>query len=429
MQEQLADKKKMILFGSVAAVVIIVAAVILFFNKKEDSYRSILVYELEGSAEIERQDVGTMAAAENLYLESGDRITVSEGSTMRMKLDDDKYVTAEENTVFSVVAEGDSKDSKTTISLEQGAITNEIQNRLSEDSEFETSTPNSVMAVRGTIYRVELYLDENNEQNTKVCTFDGTVGATPILPDGTKGEEIAVEAGKELNVDADGTVTGPTAIAFEELPEEALEVLNKLLESGAPVKGITKESLDGLIAAQAEPAAIEEEPVKAETAKEENDTKEQPAEEKATSADTKTAEEKPQQTEKAPAAPVVPAAETPVVQAPEETPVVEPAAPEEKEEEKDDDSDSKKSHHSSDKKPSEQKPSEQKPEKPDAWGYTVTYKYGNETFATQWIAPGKTASKPVLQPTENGEWCLNGSEFDFTTPIEGNTELVWSQGG
>ncbi len=121
--------------------------------------------------------------------------------------------------------------------------------------------------------------------------------------------------------------------------------------------------------------------------------------------------------------------ETPVVQVPEETPVVEPAAPEEKAEEKDDDSDSKKSHHSSDKKPSEQKPSEQKPEKPDAWGYTVTYKYENTTFATQWIAPGKTASKPVLQPTESGEWCLNGSEFDFTTPIEGNTELVWSQGG
>lgn len=425
MQKQLADKKKMILFGGAAAV-IIVAAVILFFNKGEDSYRSILVYELEGSAEIERQDIGVMAAAENLYLESGDRITVSEGSTMRMKLDDDKYVTAEENTIFSVVAEGDSKDSKTTISLEQGAITNEIQNHLSEDSEFETSTPNSVMAVRGTIYRVELYLDENNEQNTKVCTFDGTVGATPILPDGTKGEEISVEAGYELNVDADGTVTGPMAIAFEELPEEALQILNELLESGAPVKGVTKESLDSLMAAQEEPAAIEEEPVKAETAEAETDAKEEPAEEKATPADNKTSEEKPQQTEKTPAAPVVPATETPAVQMPEEVPVVEPAEPEEKEEEKNDDSDSKKSHHSSDKKPSEQQP-----EKPDAWVYTVTYKYEGEVFATQWIAQGKTASKPVLQPTENGKWYKSGSteEFDFTTPIEENTELRWSQGG
>ena len=43
-------------------------------------------------------------------------------------------------------SEGTEADSRTRICLEQGAITNEIQHPLSEGSQYETSTPNSVMA-------------------------------------------------------------------------------------------------------------------------------------------------------------------------------------------------------------------------------------------------------------------------------------------
>ena len=81
--------KKQIVCVCAAAAVIAVAAVALLFNKKEEVFRSILVYDVQGSAVIERESVGTMNAAENLYLESGDRVSVASDSSMRMKLDDE----------------------------------------------------------------------------------------------------------------------------------------------------------------------------------------------------------------------------------------------------------------------------------------------------------------------------------------------------
>lgn len=234
---------KKIIICVCAAVAVIAVALVVLLSKKEEAFRSIMVYDVEGSAVIERETVGSMDAAENLYLESGDRVSVASDSSMRMKLDDDKYVMAEADTIFSVEAEGTDADSKTKISLEQGAITNEIRHPLSEGSQYETSTPNSVMAVRGTIYRVELYVDENGEQNTKLCCFQGKVGTKPILPDGTYGEEILVPAGSELTVYKDGTVDEVKDIVYEELPGQAIENLISMAENGQSMTGISLEEL------------------------------------------------------------------------------------------------------------------------------------------------------------------------------------------
>ncbi|MDE5716142.1 MAG: FecR domain-containing protein, partial [Lachnospiraceae bacterium] len=247
MMQKLITDKKIIICACAAAVVAVVAVIALIFNNKEETFRSIMVYDVEGNAVIERENVGAMNAAENLYLESGDRVSVASDSSMRMKLDDDKYVMAEADTVFSVEAEGTEADSKTRISLEQGAITNEIQHPLSAGSQYETSTPNSVMAVRGTIYRAELYLDETGGQSTKLCCFQGKVGAKPILPDGTYGEEILVPAGSELTVYQDGTVGDVMDIAFDGLPQQAVVYLLELMESGQDVTGISVEELRQLV--------------------------------------------------------------------------------------------------------------------------------------------------------------------------------------
>lgn len=248
MLQKLRSYKKVLICACAAAVVIVAAAVILLANR-EETFRSILVYDVMGSAVIERANVGTMEAAENLYLESGDRVSVAADSGMRMKLDNDKYVMAEADTIFSVEAEGTDADSRTKISLEQGAIINEIQNPLREGSSYETSTPNSVMAVRGTIYRVELYVDENvdyEEPITKLCCFQGQVGAKPILPDGIYGEEIPVPAGCELTVYPDGTVSEVRDIVYEELPMQAVVNLLDMVENGQDVTGITAEELQQL---------------------------------------------------------------------------------------------------------------------------------------------------------------------------------------
>ncbi|MGN0342776.1 MAG: FecR domain-containing protein [Roseburia sp.] len=245
---------KVIGVAAVAAVAVcaIVVFLVLHFTKKDNTYRSIQIYELNGTTTIEREGIGEIDAVKNLYLESGDRVIVGADSTVRLKLDDDKYILVEENSILTIVAEGTATDSKTSIQLEQGAITNEIQNKLNDNSTYNITTPNSVMAVRGTIFRVEVYFDENGEVYTKVSTYEGTVASSLILPDGTRQEEILlVVGGKETIIHMNEEITEYLMeledIDYSQTPLEVLEFLKEIVENGTELPGITLDHLEQLI--------------------------------------------------------------------------------------------------------------------------------------------------------------------------------------
>ena len=72
MMQKMIANKKIVICACAAAAVAIVTVIALLANR-EETFRSIMVYDVEGSAVIERESVGAMDAAENLYLESGDR--------------------------------------------------------------------------------------------------------------------------------------------------------------------------------------------------------------------------------------------------------------------------------------------------------------------------------------------------------------------
>lgn len=448
MLKQISYRKIMICIG--AAVAVIVVAVIVLLLNKEETFRSILVYDVEGNAVIERETVGSMDAAENLYLESGDRVSVAADSSMRMKLDDDKYVMAEADTIFSVEAQGTDADSRTRICLEQGAITNEIQHPLSEGSQYETSTPNSVMAVRGTIYRVELYVDEQGEQNTKLCCFQGKVGTKPILPDGTYGEEVLVPAGSELTIYEDGTVDDMKEIAYDELPGQAVENLIGLSESGQSLTGISLEDLRQLSAGtKDEGKAKENEPEKEEStetveaASQSDAAKETDAKTAANTEAVKSGKGKtgtgvrnpavtPAQAEQSGQQTQVPAAVVPNTPAKAAEPVSTDnawnnnAGGEEDNTDSDaadngsSDNDEKDDEKPDRDKPDKEKPDHDRPSRPVT--YTVTFTYQGKTFAAQEVVKGAKVSEPVLLPDAEGEW-----DFDFETKIEANTTIAWKE--
>lgn len=448
MLKQMSYKK--IIICVCAAVAVIAVALVVLLSKKEEAFRSIMVYDVEGSAVIERETVGSMDAAENLYLESGDRVSVAAESSMRMKLDDDKYVMAEADTVFSVEAEGTDADSKTKICLEQGAITNEIQHPLSEGSQYETSTPNSVMAVRGTIYRVELYVDENGDQNTKMCCFQGKVGVSPILPDGTYGEEILVPAGSEVTVHKDGTMDEVKDIAYEELPSQAIENLIGMAQDGQSMTGISPEELTQLASEAEDVSEVSESEAQQTEQAEQSETVEAAAENAADEntdgqVQAKADTEKKVLAQSAENGQDTSTSKQPVEQPlPQPQPQVQPNTPpkavvpvnnsnvensnaeggdaqeenngnDSADDESDDDSDDDRSDHD---KPDKDKPDHDKPSKPVT--YTVTFMYQGKVFATQTVLVGETVSAPMLMPAQSGEW-----DFDFTTKIEANTTISW----
>lgn len=185
-------KVKIIIACTVIAAAGIVTAVIVMTSSKEDTYRVLKVFELSGSAVITREGAGELDAYVGMNLESGDTVSVDEGSTLRISMDGDKYVLLDGGTVLELVAEGTPSDSRTSLSLKQGTILNELTVSLSANSSYEVATPKATMAVRGTSFMVSVEMDEDGSYIIKTNTFHGTVEA--------------------ILLDADGNPTGKTAM-------------------------------------------------------------------------------------------------------------------------------------------------------------------------------------------------------------------------
>ncbi len=209
----MSGKKKLIIGGSVAAVVMVIAVTLLLIFNKEDAYRVIKVLEIDGTAAVEREKVGELQVYSGMTLQSGDKISVASNSMVVLQMDHDKYAYVEQNSILSLIAEGTSRDSKTRIQLDRGAITCHVDNKLSNNSSYEVQTQNSVMAVRGTVFRVGMYepeqsklADETAEQPiVEVSVLDGEVLVTLVHPNGQRGEEKTVSAGESAAIGNNST--------------------------------------------------------------------------------------------------------------------------------------------------------------------------------------------------------------------------------
>lgn len=216
-------------------------------GKKEEEYRQIQVYKIEGTATVERQG-SNMEAYNNMQLQSGDMVETAENSSIQLKLDEDKYILVEPDSKISLQATGNSVDSKTSIYLEKGAIVNQLDNPLSKDSSYQVTTPNSTMAVRGTTFRVEITYDEKGHSYAKVAVYGGKVECNLVFPDGAIAEPVMVETGTEVLVwgdddESDYVWSGNTS--YEELQEIVIDFLGGIIDRGEELS-ITKEEIEVL---------------------------------------------------------------------------------------------------------------------------------------------------------------------------------------
>ena len=216
-------------------------------EKKEEDYRQIQIYKIEGKALVTRQGT-SMEVYENMLLQSGDTLATDSETYLQLKLDEDKYILMEPHTEISLYATGNSIDSNTGISLVKGAIVNQLDNPLSEESTYQVTTPNSTMAVRGTTFRVEITYHKSGESFAKIAVYGGKVECKLIFPDGTIKEPEVVESGEEVLVRGDKKEseyvrTGQTS--YDELKKQVLEFLDQLIEKGEELS-ISKEEVEDL---------------------------------------------------------------------------------------------------------------------------------------------------------------------------------------
>jgi len=356
----------------IMAIAVMMAFVLIAGCSKEEAYRQIKVYEIEGSATVMREGTGEVEPYVNMMLQNKDEAATAVASYVQLQLDGDKYILMEPSSKIQLEATGDEKDSKTKINLTQGAIVNKIEKSLSENSTYEVTTPNSTMAVRGTTFRVEVMVDEKGESYTTLSVCEGKVECRLIAPDGTvSGEPVFVEQGQQVKIRGTSEVS-------EYLGEKEVfdyeEFKDKVLWFVGYIEEIEETETEAVTEMETETQAEEE--TETETESEE--------------------------------APVVSSEAESESEEPES---VTPAPDYGNTDSGNDDSGNSDGGNSESSGSGTTTPTT----------YTVTFKdSAGNVFATQTVSSGGVATPPLLKPEQQGAW-----NFDFSTQITANTEINW----
>lgn len=210
-------KNKKILIAGAAAILliaIITVAIIILAGKKE-TYRFIEVDQYNGSVTLERN--GTKPELfEGLHLVTNDMVSTGASSDILLLADTDKHILAEENTGFSIEAEGNESKGRIAVNLMYGSSLITIDNKLPDGLEFVVNTPNAALSVRGTVFHVSY------DPETETTTVEVTEGVVEVISaDGTQN----IEAGGSCVVNGNASYeTDVTTIAETTLSTTTTEI-------------------------------------------------------------------------------------------------------------------------------------------------------------------------------------------------------------
>ncbi len=217
--------KGKVIVGLVVVVLVITVAVVALTTGNK-GFRTINISEIVGTAMVAQGDKEYNAYVD-MKLQDGYSLTTATESYVRMVLDGDKYFRLEQDSKVEFETLGKENSGKTNITLINGAITNEVTNALGESEEYIINTPNTVLAVKGTFFRVEVHSTEDGVVYTDVYTYGGTVETKTVSPNGqSMSNGTLIEAGYKTSIRMDNNGTGYVVEHYEEGKEnvEAIQI-------------------------------------------------------------------------------------------------------------------------------------------------------------------------------------------------------------
>lgn len=195
-----------IIITSILLITVIILTVVLI-GHEETGYRNISVSRIFGTVTVENNG-NRYSAYEDMRLEDGYAMNTGVESYARLALDDDKYVKLEQDSRVVFTALGNANNHVTAISLEAGSMNAELVNPLTEEESFVVTTPNAVLAVRGTFFKIAVTYDETGVALTDIYTYGGAVACQRVMPDGTVMEEdLTVHQGYKSRIKMDEVTT------------------------------------------------------------------------------------------------------------------------------------------------------------------------------------------------------------------------------
>lgn len=175
----LSDNLKLILTGMISILMILSAAVVVSLYFGGETTRQLIVTEISGSAFFTR-DGRTIAVSKNTRLKSGDILETKDNATVRISVDDDKFILAEPNTSMYIYCTDIASKGDIAVNLSRGSVICEINKELGKKSSFVLKTPNSSASVTGTVFRAQFdvrknFMDMSDVMVTEYQNFDGTI--------------------------------------------------------------------------------------------------------------------------------------------------------------------------------------------------------------------------------------------------------------
>ena len=200
-----------------------VSSAFICYAQEQAPVPKVFITGLAGEKDVKVLKAGTINwidAQENMELSEGDRIKAGDNSGASIKYEDGAIVDIIKgsNLVLAQLRDSENPDkNQNQLILESGymhALFEKIP--AGEESRFEIRTSTAVCGVLGT----KIYIDD---QSGTVYVVEGTLTIINMVT----GEEYIIEAGNSVQINPDGTVTGPQAYSQEELDKiiESFDIL------------------------------------------------------------------------------------------------------------------------------------------------------------------------------------------------------------
>jgi hypothetical protein len=173
------DNIKVVAASVMALILVAVAAIVLSLAFGGETIRNLTVNDIKGTVVIIR-GAKQIYASKKTVLQSGDVVNTDKDSTIRIRIDEDKYIAIEPESSVYVYYTNVSDKGDVSVNIACGAVTCQLNKALKKNETFKVKTPNASISVRGTVFRTEFeladkYMGYENVMLTHVQNFDGSV--------------------------------------------------------------------------------------------------------------------------------------------------------------------------------------------------------------------------------------------------------------
>lgn len=192
---------------------IIVAFMMTSFAPPEQGMVGKVTFPLGNVLVLSKGDSRFRQVTFNMPVKNGDKIETRKKSRCELTYDDGSIVRIDEQSIYTVEKVEIGKETRQVESkLSIGKIWANIKKLIKGNDSWKLKSPAAVVAVRGTIYRMNAGADSS----TQVLVYDGNVAVSPAAQSTGQGGGMGIAPGQPQQVQGPVQIQGPQEVSLQQ---------------------------------------------------------------------------------------------------------------------------------------------------------------------------------------------------------------------